>query len=183
MIATLALFVYVSARETGGAASATTFFLLPALKQYVAAPVLHLSGDEAVALGHRHRRRGRGRHGSAISRLALACDAGRQMAIINNSFAWCVSHRQPLRDRGRRVDLRRAGRAVAGRGGGAGERRGGVRAAEDKTAWRDFSWPWHWPSSLRSWSAPRHSPTITPSAPHCCCLARCRWRVRMGCKT
>jgi hypothetical protein len=40
MIATLALFVYVSAREMGGVASAITFFLLPALKQYVAAPVL-----------------------------------------------------------------------------------------------------------------------------------------------
>jgi hypothetical protein len=40
MVATLALFVYVSAREMGGVASAIAFFLLPALKQYVAAPVL-----------------------------------------------------------------------------------------------------------------------------------------------
>lgn len=40
MVAALALFVLVSAREMGGMASAITFFLLPALKQYVAAPVL-----------------------------------------------------------------------------------------------------------------------------------------------
>ena len=40
MAATLAAFVYLSAREPGGSAAAIAFFLLPALKQYVAAPVL-----------------------------------------------------------------------------------------------------------------------------------------------
>ena len=55
MIATLALFVYVSAREMGGVASAIAFFLLPALKQYVAAPVLIFLAmkprPRAVAIG------------------------------------------------------------------------------------------------------------------------------------
>jgi hypothetical protein len=40
MTATLAAFVYLSAREPGGSAAAVAFFLLPALKQYVAAPLL-----------------------------------------------------------------------------------------------------------------------------------------------
>lgn len=40
MAATLATFVYLSAREMGGTGAAIAFLLLPALKQYVAAPVL-----------------------------------------------------------------------------------------------------------------------------------------------
>ena len=40
MVVTLAAFVYLSAREPRGSAAAVAFLLLPALKQYVAAPVL-----------------------------------------------------------------------------------------------------------------------------------------------
>jgi hypothetical protein len=40
MVATLAAFVYLSVDETGGTGAAIAFLLLPALKQYVVAPVL-----------------------------------------------------------------------------------------------------------------------------------------------
>jgi hypothetical protein len=40
LVTTVAVFVYVSARDPGGIGAATSFMLLPALKQYVVAPVL-----------------------------------------------------------------------------------------------------------------------------------------------
>jgi hypothetical protein len=40
LVTTVAVFVYLSARDPGGIGAATSFMLLPALKQYVVAPVL-----------------------------------------------------------------------------------------------------------------------------------------------